>query len=223
MQAYAGRVRGDVDHEALKPAAWRVDGYLEGVEEEDLSMDALRGHHLAFAKAPDARDKMARRDDGDDLLVRVAGAALGAVMGVVFGKDRVCASPLPLPLTEGFARHCVCMRTAALLEALHMCAVSAPCNGAACGAARLTLTAFSVVARLRRQHSMRMLGPQMGACHGSHGLGVRVWTWAPGMPERRGAQVVDPLLEKGKAKWNKAQAKLKKRQTEWAGRARAQG
>jgi hypothetical protein len=31
--------------------------------------------------------------------------------------------------------------------------------------------------------------------------------------------VVDPLLEKGKAKWNKAQAKLKKRQTEWAGRA----
>lgn len=29
-------------------------------------------------------------------------------------------------------------------------------------------------------------------------------------------QVVDPLLEKGKAKWNKAQAKKAKRQTEWA-------
>lgn len=31
--------------------------------------------------------------------------------------------------------------------------------------------------------------------------------------------VVDPLLEAGKAKFNKAQAKAKKRQTEWAGRA----
>ena len=70
MQAYAGRLRGDIDHEALKPAAWRVDGYLEGVEEEDLSLDALRGHRLAFPKGPDARDKMARRDDSDDLMVR---------------------------------------------------------------------------------------------------------------------------------------------------------
>lgn len=69
-QAYAGRVRGDIDHEALKPAAWRVDGYLDGVEEEDLSLDALRGHRLAFPKAPDPRDRMARRDDGDDLVVR---------------------------------------------------------------------------------------------------------------------------------------------------------
>lgn len=68
-QAYAGRVRGDIDHEALKPAAWRVDGYLDGVEEEDLSLDALRGHRLAFPKAPDPRDRMARRDDGDDLVV----------------------------------------------------------------------------------------------------------------------------------------------------------
>ncbi len=24
-QAYAGRVRKDIDHEALKPAAWRID------------------------------------------------------------------------------------------------------------------------------------------------------------------------------------------------------
>jgi peptidyl-prolyl cis-trans isomerase SDCCAG10 len=31
--------------------------------------------------------------------------------------------------------------------------------------------------------------------------------------------VVDPLLEAGKAKFNKQQAKTKKRQTEWAGRA----
>ena len=63
-------MRGDIDHEALKPAAWRVDGYLEGVEEEDLSLDALRGHRLAFPTAPDPRDRMARRDDGDDLVVR---------------------------------------------------------------------------------------------------------------------------------------------------------
>ncbi|KAK9846395.1 hypothetical protein WJX81_002949 [Elliptochloris bilobata] len=68
-KAYAGQVREDIDHEALKPAAWRVDGYLEGVEEEDLSLGALRGHRLAFPKGPDARDKMARRDDGDDLMV----------------------------------------------------------------------------------------------------------------------------------------------------------
>ena len=30
------------------------------------------------------------------------------------------------------------------------------------------------------------------------------------------SQVHDPLLEAGKAKWNKQQAKLKKRGTEWA-------
>lgn len=31
--------------------------------------------------------------------------------------------------------------------------------------------------------------------------------------------VVDPLLEKGKQKFNKMQAKLKKRDREWAGRS----
>jgi peptidyl-prolyl cis-trans isomerase SDCCAG10 len=31
--------------------------------------------------------------------------------------------------------------------------------------------------------------------------------------------VVDPLLEKGKEKFNKEQAKLKRRQREWAGRS----
>jgi len=28
-QAYAGRVREDIDHRALQPAAWRVDDYLD--------------------------------------------------------------------------------------------------------------------------------------------------------------------------------------------------
>jgi len=64
------------------------------------------------------------------------------------------------------------------------------------------------------------------ACWASDGSLSRV-TWARCQGADFGAwdarearaQVVDPLLEKGKAKWNKAQAKLKKRQTEWAGRA----
>ena len=30
QEAYAGRVRKDIDHEALKPAAWRIDALQVG-------------------------------------------------------------------------------------------------------------------------------------------------------------------------------------------------
>ncbi len=44
-----------------------------------------------------------------------------------------------------------------------------------------------------------------------------MWAYMPGLKHSvLVGQVVDPLLEKGKAKWNKAQAKKAKRQTEWA-------
>ena len=41
LQAYAGKVRSDLDHNALKPAAWRVDNYLEGEDEADVGIGAL--------------------------------------------------------------------------------------------------------------------------------------------------------------------------------------
>ena len=65
-QGYSGKIRADVDHEALKPAAWRVDSYLDG--DEDVSLASLRGHRLAFRTAP--KDAMARSDNVDDLMVQ---------------------------------------------------------------------------------------------------------------------------------------------------------
>lgn len=67
MQAYAGRVRKDIDHKALKPAAWRVDDYLNVNEDEAADLDDLRGHTLVFAKT--GVDTMDRNMDLDNLVV----------------------------------------------------------------------------------------------------------------------------------------------------------
>ncbi|GAB4822798.1 hypothetical protein N2152v2_009844 [Parachlorella kessleri] len=65
-EGYRGEVRQDVDHRAYMPAAWRVDNYLEG-EEDDDDLASLRQHRLAFVK--DARDAMSRSDNVDDYVV----------------------------------------------------------------------------------------------------------------------------------------------------------
>lgn len=68
-QAYAGRVRKDIDHKALKPAAWRVDDYLTLDEDEAADLDDLRGHTLTFTR--NGTDAMDRDMDKDDLVVRL--------------------------------------------------------------------------------------------------------------------------------------------------------
>jgi len=54
--AYDGKVKGDIDHRAYMPAAWRVDDYGEGEEEEEgpLDLAALRKHRLEFARGSKA-------------------------------------------------------------------------------------------------------------------------------------------------------------------------
>ena len=42
-EGYRGEVRQDVDHKAYMPAAWRVDNYLEGDEDDD-DLASLRQH-----------------------------------------------------------------------------------------------------------------------------------------------------------------------------------
>ena len=44
MQGYDGKVRDDIDHDAMMPAAWRVDKYLD--EEEDEPLESLYNHQL---------------------------------------------------------------------------------------------------------------------------------------------------------------------------------
>lgn len=68
MQAYAGKVRTDIDHNAYKPAAWRVDSYLDEPDEEDL-VGSLRSHRLVFSKDSGAVDAMARNEKLDDYKV----------------------------------------------------------------------------------------------------------------------------------------------------------
>lgn len=71
MQAYDGKLRRDVDHERLMPAAWRLEKYLDVEDDgDDLSLDALRAHRLVYNKDRPG-DDMARKDTGDDLVVRV--------------------------------------------------------------------------------------------------------------------------------------------------------
>jgi hypothetical protein len=65
-RGYAGEVRQDIDHRAYMPAAWRLDDYLAG--DDDVTLDELRSHKLAFSKAAGG-DAMARRDDVDDYVV----------------------------------------------------------------------------------------------------------------------------------------------------------
>ncbi|KAK9819770.1 hypothetical protein WJX72_002180 [[Myrmecia] bisecta] len=64
---YDGKVRTDIDHDLLKPAAWRVDSYLD--EEEDIGFEGLRSHTLKFAKDPNKKDAMARTENVDDYVV----------------------------------------------------------------------------------------------------------------------------------------------------------
>ena len=67
MQAYAGKVRSELDHEALKPAAWRIDNYLEGEDSADEGLGALIGQRLVFNK--NATDELARAENIDDYSV----------------------------------------------------------------------------------------------------------------------------------------------------------
>lgn len=68
LQAYAGKVRKDIDHNAYKPAAWRVDSYLDESDEEDI-VGSLRSHRLVFSKDAGAVDAMARQEKLDDYKV----------------------------------------------------------------------------------------------------------------------------------------------------------
>lgn len=70
MQAYDGKVRKDLDHDKLMPAAWRLEKYLDadGDGDDDLSLDALRAHTLVYNMARPG-DDMARTDNVDDLVV----------------------------------------------------------------------------------------------------------------------------------------------------------
>ncbi|KAI3433422.1 hypothetical protein D9Q98_003237 [Chlorella vulgaris] len=65
---YDGKVRKDIDHRAYMPAAWRIDDYLDGGDDdEDLDLSSLRQHKLSFAK--DRKDAMSRSDNTDDYVV----------------------------------------------------------------------------------------------------------------------------------------------------------
>ena len=68
LQAYAGKVRTDIDHNAYKPAAWRVDSYLDEPDDEDL-VGSLKSHRLVFSKDNGAVDAMARQEKLDDYKV----------------------------------------------------------------------------------------------------------------------------------------------------------
>ena len=69
MQAYAGRVRTDIDHDSYKPAAWRVDSYLDASDDEQDVMVSLRSHKLVFSKDTARNDHMARQEKLDDYAV----------------------------------------------------------------------------------------------------------------------------------------------------------
>lgn len=69
VQAYAGKVRTDIDHNAYKPAAWRVDSYLDESDVEEDLVGSLRSHRLVFSKDSGAIDAMARQEKLDDYKV----------------------------------------------------------------------------------------------------------------------------------------------------------
>lgn len=63
-------MREDIDHEMLKPAAWRADAYLEGDDDADTAdLGALVRGGIKFSKEPAANDHMARREAVDDYSV----------------------------------------------------------------------------------------------------------------------------------------------------------
>ena len=59
------------DADMSMPAAWRVDSYLDDDDAAGNDFAAVRSHRLQFAKEPNAKDDMARKDNLDDLMVRV--------------------------------------------------------------------------------------------------------------------------------------------------------
>ena len=71
MQAYAGKVNNDINHDAYRPAAWRVDRYLDEEDDED-TFTALRSHRFVFNNDKGAVDAMARTEKADDYLVIIA-------------------------------------------------------------------------------------------------------------------------------------------------------
>ena len=69
FQAYAGKVRTDIDHNSYKPAAWRVDSYLDASDDEQDVIESLRSHKLVFSKDTARNDHMARQEKLDDYSV----------------------------------------------------------------------------------------------------------------------------------------------------------
>eukprot|EP00873_Tetraselmis_striata_P045241 jgi/Tetstr1/465505/TSEL_010174.t1 len=63
---YSGKVRDDIDHRMLMPAAWRVDDYLSIDDEDDNLLD-LKSHKLVFSKQQ--KDEMSRTENVDDYVV----------------------------------------------------------------------------------------------------------------------------------------------------------
>ena len=68
MQAYAGKVNNDINHDAYRPAAWRVDRYLDEEDDGD-TFNSLRSHRFVFNNDKGAVDAMARTEKADDYLV----------------------------------------------------------------------------------------------------------------------------------------------------------
>ena len=67
-QAYDGQVRQDLNHDLLKPAAWRIENYLDGDDDADHgNVGTLMRGGLKFVKLP--KDDMTRNEQVDDYSV----------------------------------------------------------------------------------------------------------------------------------------------------------
>ena len=104
MQAYAGKVRTDIDHNAYKPAAWRVDSYLDESDEEEDLVGSLRSHRLVFSKDNGAVDAMARQEKLDDYKVE-APCILWLFLGTRFVDDRLCIGTKHLYMIAAKSAH----------------------------------------------------------------------------------------------------------------------
>lgn len=97
MQAYAGKVRSDIDHNAYKPAAWRVDSYLDESDEDEDLVGSLRSHRLVFSKDTGAVDAMARQEKLDDYKVQatcIFGLVLSTADSIILGTiSSICQCP----------------------------------------------------------------------------------------------------------------------------------
>ena len=79
MQAFAGRVREDINHRALQPAAWRVDDYLD-LDDTEVPFVVPNGFQLCKQFLTDATPQgstpgISRRTAYHDLHVRPLGCA----------------------------------------------------------------------------------------------------------------------------------------------------